>query len=99
MGTNIEVKRDFIEALRAKLPDGTTIVETERLLTAFSETVSEAIAGGATKIVVPGIVKLEVVETKARTGRNPRTGADVPIPSGKRVKAKAASSLSKLVEA
>ena len=36
-------------------------------------------------VALPGIGKLYVKATKARKGRNPRTGAAVEIPAGRRV--------------
>ena len=37
------------------------------------------------EVVLPGIGKLKVVETKARTGRNPSTGEPIAVPAGKKV--------------
>ena len=39
------------------------------------------------KADVPGIVRLAIVETKPRMGRNPATGAAISIPAKKKVKA------------
>lgn len=40
-----------------------------------------------------GIGTLHVIDTKARKGRNPQTGAEIDIPAGKRIKLKAAKAL------
>ncbi|MDE6734837.1 MAG: HU family DNA-binding protein [Desulfovibrio sp.] len=34
---------------------------------------------------MPGIGKIKTVATKARTGRNPRTGQTIEIPAGRRL--------------
>ena len=47
----------------------------------------------------PGSVPtLEQVDTAARTGRNPQTGAEIKIPAGKRVKVTAGSKLKAAVK-
>lgn len=38
------------------------------------------------KVAISGFGSLETVTTKARTGRNPQTGAPVSIPAKKKVK-------------
>lgn len=45
------------------------------------------------QINLHGIGTLQVVETAARKGRNPQTGAEIDIPAGKRIKLKAAKVL------
>jgi DNA-binding protein HU-beta len=40
------------------------------------------------KIVIPGVVKIEVKEQAARTGRNPQTGEEMQIAAKKAIKAK-----------
>lgn len=42
------------------------------------------------EFTMPGIGKISVSERKARTGRNPATGAEIKIPAKKVVKAKIA---------
>ncbi|MEL5991259.1 HU family DNA-binding protein [Microbacterium phosphatis] len=59
---------------------------------ALFTTVSEAVAKGS-KVSIPGWIAFEQVETAARTGRNPQTGATIEIPAGKRVKVTAGSKL------
>ncbi|MDG3444682.1 HU family DNA-binding protein [Nitrospirillum amazonense] len=48
--------------------------------------VQGTLAGGG-EITIPGVAKLSVVPTKARDGRNPRTGAMVKIAAGRKAKA------------
>ena len=59
--------------------------------------VSETVAGGD-KVSIPGWIAFEQVETSARTGRNPQTGAEIKIPAGKRVKVTAGSKLKAAVK-
>lgn len=42
---------------------------------------------------VPGFGAFKVTQTKARTGKNPRTGEDIKIPAGKSIRFKAAKGL------
>ena len=47
-----------------------------------------AYANAKDEFTVPGIGKLVVVDRKARTARNPKTGAEIQIPAGKALKFK-----------
>lgn len=62
------------------------------ILDALEETVRAAVARGS-KVSIPGWISFERVETAARTGRNPQTGAEIKIPAGKRVKVTPGSKL------
>ncbi len=48
-------------------------------------------------VSLPGFGSWHVADTKARTGRNPRTGASINIPASKRVAFSAGSKLSQAV--
>ena len=53
------------------------------------KTFIKAVLGGLTDtgvVDIYGFAKFEVVPTKARKRRNPRTGEEVLIPAGKRIK-------------
>ena len=50
------------------------------VLDSLFATVSEAVAKG-NKVSIPGWLSFEQVETSARTGRNPQTGATITIPA------------------
>jgi len=67
------------------------------VLDSLFSTVSEAVAKGS-KVSIPGWISFEQVETSARTGRNPQTGAEIKIPAGKRVKVTAGSKLKAAVK-
>ena len=49
------------------------------------------------KFTLPGFGTFTVKKTKARKGKNPRTGEDIKIKAGKTVRFKASPSLKKLV--
>jgi len=46
------------------------------------DTISDALAGSDT-VQISGFGSFKVSERKARTGRNPQTGAPIQIPAGK----------------
>ena len=63
-----------------------------RVVDGLFAAVSENVAKGE-KVTIPGFLSFETVETAARTGRNPQTGAEIQIAAGKRVKVTAGSKL------
>ena len=63
-----------------------------RVVDGLFSAVSEAVAKGE-KVTILGFLSFETVETAARTGRNPQTGAEIQIAAGKRVKVTAGSKL------
>ena len=63
-----------------------------RVVDGLFSAVSEAVAKGE-KVTIPGFLSFETVNTAARTGRNPQTGAEIKIPAGERVKVTAGSKL------
>ncbi|WP_421684804.1 HU family DNA-binding protein [Sutterella wadsworthensis] len=67
-----------------------------KVLGAFFETVSEELSKGQAVQII-GFGNFEVADYKARTGRNPQTGAVLEIPAGKRPKFTAGSALKKAV--
>ena len=63
----------------------------------FFAAVSETVAKGD-KVSIPGWIAFESADTAARTGRNPRSGATINIPGGKRVKVSVGSKLKAAVK-
>lgn len=59
--------------------------DVDSMLKAFIETVQQSVKKGE-KISIPGFGGWSQTQKKARTGRNPRTGAAVRIPASKGVK-------------
>ena len=49
-----------------------------RVVDGLFSAVSEAVAKGE-KVTIPGFLSFETVNTAARTGRNPQTGAEITI--------------------
>ncbi|QLA16153.1 DNA-binding protein [Desulfolutivibrio sulfoxidireducens] len=62
-----------------------TKADAERALNAFLESVEATLVADG-KLTLTGFGTFAVDERKARTGRNPRTGAEITIPASKVVK-------------
>ena len=73
-------KTELVEAVAKKM--GTTKKEAEAAVSAFTETVKEALAEGK-KVQLVGFGNFEVRERAARKGRNPQTGEEIEIPASK----------------
>ncbi len=59
--------------------------EVEKVLKTFIETVQQSVKKGE-KVSLPGFGGWSQTQRKARTARNPRTGAPVKVPAGKGVR-------------
>ena len=70
---------------------GIAKADAERVLNAFKEVLRGAVRSGD-KVSWPELGAFSVTQRKARTGRNPRTGAAVKIPASRAVKFSASSS-------
>lgn len=81
---------EFVAALAEKT--GTTKVQAEKAVAAFQEIVTEALKKGD-KIAFVGFGTFEVSERKARSGRNPQTGAEIKIAATKAPKFSAGKTL------
>ncbi len=66
--------------------------DTEAALNAFIEVVGEELKKGE-KVVLTGFGTFEITERAARTGRNPQTGEEMPLPASKAPKFKAGKAL------
>lgn len=73
-------KTELVEAVAEKM--NTTKKEAEAAVSAFTETVKEALAEGK-KVQLIGFGNFEVRERAARKGRNPQTGEEIDIPATK----------------
>ncbi len=76
-------KADIVNSIAAKT--GNTKVAAETFLDSFIEIIEETLKKGEDVSLI-GFGSFKVVETKAKTGRNPRTGKEIKIPAGKKVK-------------
>ena len=66
--------------------------QADEIFTAFVGMISTSLENGE-RVFLPGLGVFSVVSRKARTGRNPRTGAQIKIPARKAVKFSASSVL------
>lgn len=76
-------KTDLINAIATKT--GNTKAATELFLDSFVETILESLKKG-NDVSLIGFGSFKVIKTKAKKGRNPRTGKEIKIPAGKKVK-------------
>ena len=67
--------------------------QAEQIFFTFVETIKTSLQK-AERIALPGLGSFSSIQRKARTGRNPRTGAAIKIPARKAVKFSTASALS-----
>jgi len=73
-------KNELITAMAGKA--GMSKKDTEKVLRAFEETVSEELVKGG-KVQLVGFGTFDVADRAAREGRNPQTGAAMPIAASK----------------
>jgi len=85
--------------LAAKISDGTNLNKSQAAsaLDAALDAISSALAGG-NEVRLTGFGTFRVTQTKARTGRNPRTGAAISIAAGRRPSFTAGSRLRESVQ-
>ncbi|MBI4803981.1 MAG: HU family DNA-binding protein [Desulfovibrio sp.] len=76
-------KADLVVKIAEKA--GITKANAERALNAFLEAVEATLVADG-KLTLTGFGTFLVEERQARTGRNPRTGAEIKIPASKVVK-------------
>lgn len=88
-------KPEFVKAIAEKT--GFTQKDTELFVGAFFDVVQETLSTGEDVNLV-GKAKFEVVETKARTGRNPKDNTPINIPESVRAKVKLASPIKKAIK-
>ena len=73
-------KNDLVAAIAEKA--GLSKKDSEKALKAFEEAVTEELKKGG-KVQLVGFGMFDVAERAAREGRNPQTGAAMPIPASK----------------
>lgn len=83
-------KTQLIDAMAEK--SGLTKADSKKALEAFVSAATDALKAGD-KIQLIGFGTLSTSERSARTGRNPRTGAEIKIAAKKVVKFKAGAEL------
>lgn len=79
-----EFIKQALKTVREKHSRNLNAIDMEKALQSFcSVAAAELLAGG--EVSLPGLGKLKVKTTNARTGRNPRTGEAIDIPAGRKV--------------
>src|SRR5699024_2931394 len=71
---------------------GLTKVQADAAVSALQDVLVDSLGKGEA-VKITGLLSVERVERKARTGRNPRTGEEIQIPAGYGVKISAGSTL------
>lgn len=84
-------KAELIAAIQAQKPR-LTKAEIQTVIDGLSAAARETIAEGDT-FAIPGVVRLDVIDRAARTGRNPHTGEAIEIAAKRAIKARAAGEL------
>src|SRR5699024_11375822 len=69
-----------------------TKTQADAAVAALQEVLTSSLSQGEA-VKITGLLSVERVERKARTGRNPRTGEEIQIPAGYGVKISAGSAL------
>ena len=87
-------KAELIEEVANNV--GITKKETRNVIDATVETITNTLSKGE-KVTLVGFGTFEVMETKTRRGRNPRTGKELQIPAKKRPKFRAGKKLREAV--
>jgi DNA-binding protein HU-beta len=87
-------KEEFV----AKLTQAGKITKKQgdEVFSAFVQTITASLKKGE-RVAIPGLGVFSVVQKKARTGRNPATGAPLKIPARKAVKFSVSSTLKQVV--
>jgi len=67
--------------------------QAEKILAALADAVKKSLQQGE-KAVLPGLGSFSCVERRARTGRHPRTGAEIRIPAKRTARFSVSTSLS-----
>lgn len=83
-------KAELIETVAAAA--GVSKADADRTISAFFETVTKSAKNGE-KVAWPGFGSFSTSKSKARTGRNPQTGAAVKIAASTRMKFTSSSTL------
>ncbi len=81
-------KQELIDAMAEAA--GISKVAAKTALETFTDNVTESLKNGG-KVALVGWGTFSVSARKARTGRNPQTGAEISIPAKKVIKFKAGS--------
>ena len=87
-------KADLVEAIASDA--SLTKADARRALDAFVGATTKSLRSG-NRVALVGFGSFSISKRKARTGRNPQTGATIQIPAKKVVRFKAGADLAKTV--
>ena len=92
-------QKDLTNAINQKLGTiyGSNVKRVEDTLKALGEIATDTLKSGG-EVPFPALGKLVVVATKARQGRNPKTGAAIEIPAGRKAKFKVDTGLTEALK-
>lgn len=79
-----ELITQAVTAVRSDYNRALSRADMESAFAAICEVAAAELLGGG-EVSLPGLGKLKVKETNARTGRNPKTGEMIDIPAGRKV--------------
>ncbi len=88
-------KAQLVEEVSGKA--GLTKKETQNVIDAVTETIGDTLSAGE-KVTLVGFGTFQVMERKARRGRNPRTGKTIQIPAKKVAKFRPGKGLREAVQ-
>ncbi len=86
-------KSELIDAISEST--GVSKSDTEKVMKGFEEVAQSIVKSGSEKLTITGFLSIEQVQRKARTGRNPQTGATIQVPASKAVKLTPGATLKK----
>jgi DNA-binding protein HU-beta len=86
-------KSELIDTIAERT--GVTKADAEKVMKAFEEVAQDIVSKGNDKLTLTGFMSIEQVQRKARTGRNPQTGATIQVPASKAVKLTPGATLKK----
>jgi DNA-binding protein HU-beta len=87
-------KSDLINEISTKT--GLTKTKSSEVIEGIVETIQNALVNGD-KVTLVGFGTFDTIVRKARKGRNPKTGADLNIPSKRAPRFKSGTALSNIV--
>jgi DNA-binding protein HU-beta len=67
--------------------------DVQAVLDSFEEIAGDVVAKGGEALTIPGFLKFEQTHRKARTGRNPQTGATIQVAAANAAKVTAGARL------
>ena len=86
------IRSELVQKLCSDFPD-LSQREVENVVSAIFDSITDQLAKGG-RVELRGFGAFSTRQRDARTGRNPRTGTEVPIPAGKTIRFKPGKELS-----